>query len=189
MTCLSCVAPRVGRPSAQPSASQPSAAGKETTNPLGQAQSTAKAVEGSASQPQKPDAAKMSAGANADAEKQQRKSNSPLNGTVSESLTDTVVEGGLSKKTVGRILLSNREKILTCYNKELANNPESQGIVLTKIDINNSGKVTAVSVLQSDLGDYSFETCLISAIKRYKFPTPRGGKEVRVSHPFRFSPE
>lgn len=113
---------------------------------------------------------------------------SPPVGTVSESLSDTVVEGGLSKKTVGRVLQSNRANILNCYNKELTNNPEAQGLVLTKIDITNSGKVAAVSVLQSDLGDVDFENCIISTIKRWKFPTPRGGKEVRVSHPFRFSP-
>ncbi|MEN9529675.1 MAG: hypothetical protein RI932_1548 [Pseudomonadota bacterium] len=113
---------------------------------------------------------------------------SPPVGTVSESLSDTVVEGGLSKKTVGRVLQSNRANILNCYNKELINNPEAQGLVLTKIDITNSGKVAAVSVLQSDLGDVEFENCIVSTIKRWKFPTPRGGKEVRVSHPFRFSP-
>jgi TonB family protein len=115
-------------------------------------------------------------------------SNSGTGGTVSDSLSETVVEGGLSKKTVGRVLQSKREKILTCYSKELRNNPEAQGLVLTKIDINQTGKVDAVSVLQSDLGDMTFENCIVSEIRRWKFPAPRGGRVVRVSHPFRFSP-
>ena len=53
--------------------------------------------------------------------------------------------------------------------------------------IAQGGRVASASVAQSSTDSSQLDNCVISAIKRWHFPSPRGGGDVSVTYPFVFT--
>lgn len=98
----------------------------------------------------------------------------------------TIVEGGLSKEEIGRVIRRYLSQIKYCYEKELTRNPNLAGKVVTSFTIGGTGKVTDCDVAETSLNDPTVEDCVVKIIKRIQFPTPKGGGIVLVSYPFIF---
>ncbi|MEJ7728161.1 MAG: AgmX/PglI C-terminal domain-containing protein [Polyangiaceae bacterium] len=74
-----------------------------------------------------------------------------------------------------------------CYENGLRNNPNLQGKVAVRFEIDGNGVVGQAGNAGSDLPDGAVVTCVTRAFSGLSFPPPEGGK-VSVVYPVMFSP-
>jgi TonB family protein len=98
----------------------------------------------------------------------------------------TTVVGGLTADEVGRIIRRHWNEIKYCYEKELSKDPNLSGKVAIAFVIDPVGDVGDARVSESTLNNGGAESCMLSNVKRWKFPAPRGGGTVEVNYPFIF---
>ncbi|MBN2493930.1 MAG: TonB family protein [Deltaproteobacteria bacterium] len=94
------------------------------------------------------------------------------------------IVGGLSQQVVGRYIERYWAQFKYCYERELARSPDLYGKITTTFTISGSGRVSEAQVLQSSMHNANVEQCLLRAIRRIRFPPPRGGGQVIVTYPF-----
>jgi TonB family protein len=100
----------------------------------------------------------------------------------------TTVVGGLDKDVIAKIIRQHQNEIKYCYESELNKNPSLAGKVAVAFTIDPTGAVADASVTESTLGNSTAESCMLSRIRRWKFPEPKGGGVVAVTYPWLFSP-
>lgn len=100
----------------------------------------------------------------------------------------TTVVGGLDKDVIAKIIRQHQNEIKYCYESELNKNPNLQGKVAVAFTIDPAGAVSDASVTETTLGNSTAENCMLSRIRRWKFPEPKGGGVVAVTYPWLFSP-
>ena len=98
----------------------------------------------------------------------------------------SVVRGSLSKEVIGKVIRRHLKEIKYCYEKELSKNPNLYGKVLVKFVISGTGIVTSARVKETSMNNRSVESCMLSRVRRWRFPQPRGGGSVYVTYPFVF---
>ncbi len=101
---------------------------------------------------------------------------------------DTKVSDGLSKDVVGKVIKRHFSAIKFCYEKELQQKPALNGKVLVQFVIDPAGAVSDATVAETTIEDANVETCILSQIRRWKFPEPNGGGVVSITHPWFFKP-
>ncbi|MCB0389851.1 MAG: AgmX/PglI C-terminal domain-containing protein [Bdellovibrionales bacterium] len=99
---------------------------------------------------------------------------------------ETDIEGGLDKDVIARVIEKNLGQIRYCYERQLSANPELYGKVLVKFTINGTGTVSAQNIGLTTLKSAMVEGCILRRVSGWKFPTPKGGTQVRVTYPFLF---
>jgi len=109
-------------------------------------------------------------------------------GSVSAPATDAVLEGSLSREEIEAVIKANLAKIKACYETRLQGKRGLAGRVITNFTITPDGRVSKSDIANSDLSDGPTESCITREIRRWKFPLPRGGGEVKVVYPFVFTP-
>jgi TonB family protein len=92
----------------------------------------------------------------------------------------------LPKEFIQRVIRKNIKQVQFCYERSLVVSPRLAGKVVVKFTIGPTGAVTEASVGNSTLQDQKVEACILKAIRRWKFPSPKGGGIVDVSYPFVF---
>ncbi len=97
------------------------------------------------------------------------------------------VQGALDRDIIRRIVRAHINEVRSCYNAGLTKNPNLQGRVAINFVITGTGKVGSAVVQESTLKDKSVGNCIAKAVKRWKFPKPRGGGNVIVTYPFNLS--
>lgn len=100
----------------------------------------------------------------------------------------TTVIGGLDKDVIAKIIRQHQNEIKYCYESELNKDPSLAGKVAVAFTIDPTGAVSEASVTESTLGNSTAEKCMLSRIRRWKFPEPKGGGVVAVTYPWLFSP-
>lgn len=100
----------------------------------------------------------------------------------------TTVIGGLDKDVIARVIRQHQNEIKYCYETELNKDPSLAGKVAVAFTIDAAGTVSEASVTESTLGSPAAESCILSRIRRWKFPEPKGGGVVAVTYPWLFSP-
>jgi len=100
----------------------------------------------------------------------------------------TRVVGGLSREVIERVIRQHQSEIKYCYEIELNQRPDLAGKVGVAFTIDGGGAVSDASVSESTLHDGTTEQCMISKIRRWKFPQPLGGGTVSVNFPWIFKP-
>lgn len=100
----------------------------------------------------------------------------------------TTVIGGLDKDVIAKVIRRHQNEIKYCYESELNKNPALAGKVAVAFTIDPAGAVADANVSESTLGSSPAEQCMISRIRRWKFPEPKGGGVVNVTYPWLFSP-
>lgn len=98
-----------------------------------------------------------------------------------------VVVGGMDKSIIDRIVKQHLAQFRFCYEKELQGSPDLHGKVVMKWVIDKSGSVSSASVKRSSLDNPIVEACMVTRVRRLRFPAPRGGGIVLVSYPFVFN--
>ncbi|MCA9684336.1 MAG: AgmX/PglI C-terminal domain-containing protein [Myxococcales bacterium] len=98
------------------------------------------------------------------------------------------VQGALDKDIIRRIVRAHINEVRSCYNAGLTKDPNLQGRVAVNFVITGTGMVASAVVQESTIKDASVGNCIAKAVKRWKFPKPRGGGNVIVTYPFNLSP-
>ncbi|MBI3183829.1 MAG: TonB family protein [Myxococcales bacterium] len=98
----------------------------------------------------------------------------------------TTVVGGLSKDVIAKVIKRHQNEIKFCYEQELQKVPDLAGKVAVVFTIDPAGAVSEANVSESSLGSANAENCMLSRIRRWKFPEPQGGGVVTVSFPWVF---
>jgi len=97
-----------------------------------------------------------------------------------------VVMGALERSVIDSYIRRNLAKVRWCYEKELAKIPTLFGRIAIEFTIAKSGAVSKSRVKRTTMGNPSVEKCVARAIKKIRFPKPKGGGIVIVSYPFVF---
>jgi TonB family protein len=92
-----------------------------------------------------------------------------------------------SADEIERVFQQNKGSIFNLYNRALRKNPSLAGQVVIELTISPSGKVTAVKVLSSELGDEKLERKLVVKIKKFNF-SKANVAEITVTYPIDFLP-
>ncbi len=100
-----------------------------------------------------------------------------------------IVMGSIDRDIIRRVVRQRRRGVRYCYEKQLQKNPKLQGKLKLKWTIAPDGKVLAVEVVDSTLGDATVEQCITRQVKRWRFPAVKGAGTVVVTYPFAFKPE
>ena len=97
------------------------------------------------------------------------------------------VQGALDRDIIRRVVRAHINEVRHCYNQGLSRDPNLQGRVAIKFVITATGKIGSSVTEESTVKDNAVNTCVAKAVKRWKFPKPRGGGNVLVSYPFTLS--
>lgn len=100
----------------------------------------------------------------------------------------TTVVGGLDKDVIAKVIRRHQGEIKYCYESELNKDPSLAGKVAVSFVIDPTGAVSDASVSETTLNNAAAERCMLSRIRRWKFPEPKGGGVVSVTYPWLFSP-
>ena len=98
--------------------------------------------------------------------------------------TEYIVKGGLDPDAIARIIQKNMGQIRFCYEQGLQRDPKLTGRVAVKFVIGGRGSVKSAALKSSTLGSQVVEGCILGRLKTWKFPTPKGGVDVKVAYPF-----
>ena len=92
--------------------------------------------------------------------------------------------------TLKRIFDENSSELRYLYNKRLRSGVKLSGKMLVEIRIEARGTIGGVRLIQSNMGDQSFENDVVERIKNWKFtPVPDSLGEITVNFPFEFHEE
>lgn len=105
---------------------------------------------------------------------------------VSMNWSESTVEEGLTKDEVGKVIHAHMSEVRYCYESAMIHNPKLAGRILIDFTIIGTGNVHVATVKDTTAKDTRLEGCLISKLKGWKFPKPKGGVRVAVSYPFLF---
>ncbi len=100
----------------------------------------------------------------------------------------TTVIGGLDRDVIARVIRRHQNEIKFCYEQELNKDPNLAGKVAVMFTIDPAGAVSDASVSETSLNNATTESCMLSRIRRWKFPEPKGGGVVTVTFPWLFKP-
>lgn len=98
-------------------------------------------------------------------------------------------EGALDEDIIRRIVRAHINEIRHCYNQLLTDDPKASGRVEVQFKISPDGDVPVAVIGESTIDDEALLGCMATAVKRWKFPKPRGGGKVQVTYPFVLSPD
>jgi hypothetical protein len=107
---------------------------------------------------------------------------------IAVSNSDMVLEGGVSKYAINATIAKYLNQVRRCYETELKNHPELQGLVEMSFEINGTGKLNYAKVNKSTLNSAAVEGCISNKMMDWQFPQPKGGVNVPVKYPFMLRP-
>lgn len=96
------------------------------------------------------------------------------------------VQGSLDKELIRKVIRDHRDQIRFCYESQLQRHPKLAGKVAVKFLITANGTVAVASVSQSTTGVGALDSCVVTKVKTWLFPKPKGGGTVTVNYPFNF---
>lgn len=97
------------------------------------------------------------------------------------------LQGGLDRAEVLKVINQHMGSIRNCYERALLARPELEGKLTLEWAVGSAGQVTSTRVVSSSIQDQGVANCIMTDIRRWKFPSPVGGKEVTVVFPFIFN--
>ncbi|MBC7538379.1 MAG: AgmX/PglI C-terminal domain-containing protein [Bacteriovorax sp.] len=107
---------------------------------------------------------------------------------IAVSNNDMVLEGGLSRYVINATIAKYLSQVRRCYEAELKNHPELQGLVEMSFEINPTGRLNFSKVNKSTLSSPPVESCISAKMMDWQFPQPKGGVNVSVKYPFMLRP-
>jgi serine/threonine protein kinase len=93
------------------------------------------------------------------------------------------VASGLDPVKTQALVKSHLPEVQRCYERGKMDDPELKGRITLKISVSVTGAVTSAMVESSSLRSSAVESCVVGAVKGWKFPVPVGGPAV-ISYPF-----
>ena len=97
-----------------------------------------------------------------------------------------VPQGNIDREAVAKTINAHLQEVRGCYERALLKDPGLAGKVVLEWTIGTTGSVTAAKTKSSTLKNATVEGCILSALKTWQFPQPRGGVVI-ISYPFLFN--
>ena len=94
-----------------------------------------------------------------------------------------MVKGPMDRDIIRRIVRAHINELRHCYSLGLANDPKLRGEIELGFEIDEEGRTRGAELLRTTVKDKRVEACSVAALKRWKFPKPRGGATVSVRYP------
>ena len=76
--------------------------------------------------------------------------------------------------------------VRACYEAALKDAPKLARKISIQFEIGPTGAVNTAEVGDDEVHSETLSRCLVSAVKSWRFPKPRGGGVVKVNYPFNF---
>jgi len=96
------------------------------------------------------------------------------------------VQGQLDRSEIQKVVNDHLHEVQGCYERQLVKDPALAGKIVSEWVITPAGTVGAVKIKSSSVRNNEVANCIQAALKRWKFPQPKGGS-VTVTYPFVFS--
>ncbi len=93
----------------------------------------------------------------------------------------------LTLETIRDVVHEHRAQIKKCYESSAAGRKSLGGKVVVRFVISDEGTVSEAAVKEATLDDKGLETCVVAAVKTWRFPKPKHGPAA-INFPFRFGP-
>jgi TonB family protein len=106
-------------------------------------------------------------------------------GSVSTAAPD--VDGALDSDAIAKVVRARKRMVQDCYERELKRDPGLSGKIEIEFTIDSNGRISEAFVASNRMGSDAVGDCIISRLKRWRFPKPDGGS-VTVNFPFIFTP-
>ncbi len=97
------------------------------------------------------------------------------------------VDGSLDGDAIAKVVRARLRSIQDCYEKELKRDASLQGKIEIEFTIGSGGEVEDARVSSNKMGSTAVGDCIVSRVRRWRFPEPDGGR-VTVNYPFIFTP-
>jgi TonB family protein len=97
------------------------------------------------------------------------------------------VDGSLDGDAIAKVVRARLRSIQDCYEKELKRDPTLAGKIEIEFTIGAGGEVEDARVSSNKMGSAPVGDCIVSRVRRWRFPQPDGGR-VTVNYPFIFTP-
>ncbi|MBV1858058.1 MAG: TonB family protein [Nannocystaceae bacterium] len=107
--------------------------------------------------------------------------------TCTLSMHTARVRPTLERLDVQRTVRRHENDVRVCYNAALRRDPTLRGRVGLEFVIDPDGTVPNATIASAGLRDAEMHRCLVSTVKRWRFPTPPGTGTVVVHYPYVFS--
>ena len=105
---------------------------------------------------------------------------------VTAKPTAMKVEGHLDRGEIQKVINAHIHELQGCFERQLITSPNLSGKVSFEWVIGTSGAVTTVKIKSSSLSSNEATSCMQAAIRRWQFPSPKGG-QVTVVYPIALS--
>jgi len=96
----------------------------------------------------------------------------------------------IDKGLIRTVVRTHVGELRSCYEQGLATDPALSGRVSVRFTIDPRGNVSKAAVASSNLPAPTepVHTCIVAAVKTWRFPVPMGSKEAVVLYPFVLAP-
>jgi TonB family protein len=96
------------------------------------------------------------------------------------------VDGALDSDAIAKVVRGRMKMVQDCYERELKRDPGLAGKIEIEFTIDEEGRVIEAVVANNKMGSDAVGDCIVSRLKRWRFPKPDGGS-VTVNFPFIFT--
>jgi len=96
------------------------------------------------------------------------------------------VDGALDSDAIAKVVRGRMKMVQDCYERELKRDPSLAGKIEIEFTIDEEGRVVEAVVANNKMGSDAVGECIVSRLKRWRFPKPEGGS-VTVNFPFIFT--
>jgi hypothetical protein len=110
-----------------------------------------------------------------------------VGGVVTRATSRSVAtQGSIDREAVAKVINSHLQEVYACYERALLKDTGLAGKVVLEWTIGGTGSVVAAKTKSSTLRNGSVEACILSSLKKWQFPAPKGGVVI-ISYPFIFN--
>ena len=96
--------------------------------------------------------------------------------------------GTLTKEEVQKVVNRHQNEVKSCFEQALRLKPNLEGKVAVMFNISAAGDVTEAMIDSDTLQDANTTACMLTVVRTWKFPEPKGGGPVTVTYPWVFKP-
>ncbi len=112
----------------------------------------------------------------------------PPGARIRISVGSVTLEGGALMKAIIKKYVNRRKSFaVRCHDKNVPAGPGLEGEVVVGFTILPTGRVSATSIVSSDLENTAVEACLTRKLGRWRFPAPAGAQPLLVKVPIQFA--
>jgi hypothetical protein len=106
--------------------------------------------------------------------------------TDSSGMSFDAEQGYLSREDAEEAVKRHWSELVACYQRAGAARGFVEGAVKLRFVVDGQGRAATVHVLESGLGNFEVEQCLVAVGQTIAFPRPEGGRKTPFEHSLEF---